>query len=99
MRASENSGESWSMGLSKSVRPFRGRGPGSSGGGEGSDKRPEVKSFEYWWYCIAKPGNNIGEGATQQVAWEVEFIYECEISMTTQLDRPAQFRDVASRSP
>lgn len=23
------------------------------GGGEGSDKRPDVKSFEYWWYCIS----------------------------------------------
>jgi hypothetical protein len=72
------------------VRPLRGRGPDTRGGGEGSDKRPEVKSFEYWWYCIATPENNVGEGAMWQVAWGVELIYECEIAMTTQLDRLAR---------
>lgn len=52
MRESAGSGDSGWVELRNRVRPLLIRGPGTLGGGEGSDKRPEVKSLEYWWYCI-----------------------------------------------
>ena len=60
------------------MRPLRRRGPGTRGGGEGSDKRPEVKSLEYWWYCISA----FGGGGRGRETWD-RFIYGCEIGVSS----------------
>lgn len=82
MRASTGSGEPGAVELRKRVRPLRGRGRGTLGAGEGSDKRPDVKSLEYWWYCISTVVSGGGVCA-RRGTWGVKFIYKCEMASTS----------------
>lgn len=49
------------------------------GGAEGSDKRPEVKSREYWWNGMSTSEESVGSGRYERQRAgcniEVEYIY------------------------
>ena len=61
-RESAGLGDSVSIGSREGRRLPRSGGTDASGGGEGSDKRPEVKSREYWWNGMSVSEENTGSG-------------------------------------
>jgi hypothetical protein len=61
-----------STGLRKRVR-LRRRGMADVvGGGEDSDKRPEVKSREYWWNGISEDEGMVGVEGNMEVEYKYQ---------------------------
>jgi hypothetical protein len=86
-RESAGLGDSVFVGSRERGRLARSGGAGCTlGGAQGCDKRPEVKSREYWWNGISDCGGSMGSGAKGRVPHVMSrsSIYtRCEIAVNS----------------